>query len=125
MPLRALPVQVSLVFACSLVLAIGCGPAPTSKFPPQEAGCAVAVFHDAPKVQSENIGTVSARCDESVANEDCLRTLQDEVCKAGGDVVWGVPERPSVAGGKKHYEGRAARALKKAPRPPVSPAPAL
>ena len=38
----------------------------------------------------------------------CLRTLKDQVCALGGDVVWGVGERPSAATGKVVYEGRAA-----------------
>ena len=71
------------------------------------------VFPDGPKVQSENIGPVSARCDESVSNEDCLRTLLDQVCKAGGDIVWGVPEKPTVAEGKKAFSARAAHSVAK------------
>lgn len=94
-----------------------CGPAASgkpSKFPPREEGCAVQVFPDAPRVQSENLGPVSARCDLDISAEDCLRTLKDQVCKAGGDVVWGV-DKPTVIDGKQRLSGRAAhtRAAKK------------
>ena len=78
----------------------------------QVAGLAEQALGDAPRVQSENIGTVTARCDLEVSAEDCLRTLKDEVCKAGGDLVWGV-DKPTVADGKQKLSGRAAHTKKK------------
>ncbi len=86
---------------------IACGGAP-SKFPARPEGCDVKTFADAPRVQTENIGTVSSVCDESVTDESCLRQLKDETCKLGGDVVWGVPDKPKLENGKKRYSGRAA-----------------
>ncbi|HQY59788.1 MAG: hypothetical protein IPF92_27725 [Myxococcales bacterium] len=88
--------------------ACGGGGGKAPGFNPREEGCAVQVSSDAPRVQSENIGTVSARCDLEVSAEDCLRTLKDEVCKAGGDRVWGV-DKPTIADGKQRLSGRAAR----------------
>lgn len=101
--LSAFVLTVAVATACGGAGAGGGGPA----FPPREEGCAVQVFTDAPRVQSVNIGTVTARCDLEVAAEDCLRTLKDEVCKAGGDLVWGV-DKPTVADGKQKLSGRAA-----------------
>lgn len=100
-------------FALALALgAAACGSKPASSapsLPPRPPGCDVAVFHDAPDVATENIGPVSASCDESVPDQECLRQLEDEVCKLGGHVVWGVDETPKVEGGKKRLFGRAAR----------------
>ena len=61
-------------------------------------------------MMTENIGTVSAVCGDDVKDEDCLRTLKDETCKLGGDVVWGVADKPEMKGGKKRLSGRAAHA---------------
>lgn len=67
------------------------------------------MFHDDnPTYQTENIGAVSASCDESVSDADCLRTLQDEACKLGADTVWGVNDPAKKDAGKKKYFGRAA-----------------
>ncbi len=65
------------------------------------------VYPEGPDVPTDGIGSVQARCDESVAEADCLRTLEDQVCKLGGDVVWGVGE-PERVDGKNRYYGRAA-----------------
>lgn len=57
---------------------------------------------------TENIGPVSATCGADTKDDDCLRTLKDETCKLGGDVVWGVEDAPSMSLGKKKLSGRAA-----------------
>lgn len=66
------------------------------------------VFQETPTVQTDNIGPVSASCDQIVSNEDCLRTLKDEACKLGANVVWGVEPNPTMQLGKKKFFGRAA-----------------
>jgi len=76
-------------------------------FAPRAKGCDVKVFRDAPTVATENIGPVSATCAQDVPDAECLRTLQDETCELGGDVVWGVGA-PVAAGTKKVLSGRAA-----------------
>ena len=98
------------LLAFLIVLAAACGnkqEQPT-KYPPLKEGCEVLVFPETPKQQTDNIGPVSATCDESVPNEDCMRTLKDEVCKLGGNVVWGVEPNPTQQLGKKKFFGRAA-----------------
>ena len=79
-----------------------------SKYPPQKEGCEVQIFQETPTTQTDNIGPVSATCDESVPDQDCLRTLKDEACKLGANIVWGVEPNPTKQLGKKKFFGRAA-----------------
>jgi len=98
----------SVFFVLSLAGCGGGAPKTPSKYPPQPEGCAVQIFHDTPSMPTENIGSVSAICGEDIKDEECFRTLKDETCKLGGDVVWGVAEKPSISLGKKKLSGRAA-----------------
>jgi hypothetical protein len=99
----------SSVVAIAAVLGCGAGGAATdSRFPSRPEGCAVRLFHETPDVPTTNIGPVRAHCGLDVADTDCLRTLEDQVCKLGGDVVWGVADKPSVDGDKNFWQGRAA-----------------
>jgi uncharacterized protein YbjQ (UPF0145 family) len=68
----------------------------------------VEVFREAPSQATDNIGPVSSSCDESLSDEECLRTMLDEACKLGANVVWGVEPSPTLEGGKKKFSGRAA-----------------
>jgi hypothetical protein len=77
-----------------------------TKYPPRAEGCAVQTFHETPGVMSENIGPVTATCGADVSDADCMRTLLDQVCKLGGDIVWGVTD--GNLQGKKQLSGRAA-----------------
>ncbi len=79
-----------------------------ARFPARPEGCTVRVFHDAPSVPTDNIGPVNARCAFDVSDADCLRTLEDQACKLGGDVVWGVPDKPQTFGDKNEWSARAA-----------------
>lgn len=100
------------VFAAPLfMVACGGGKPTDANFPPRPEGCDVEVFHDeAPTRPTENIGPVNASCTDLVSDQDCLRTLKDQVCKLGGDIVWGVEGSPVVkADGRKHLSGRAAK----------------
>jgi phage terminase large subunit-like protein len=98
----------AISFSC-LVGASACGgDAPRSRYPALPPNCPVTLYHGAPQGRTVNIGPVNAACDQDVADADCLRTLEDEVCKLGGDVVWGVDETPRLDFGKKKYSGRAA-----------------
>ena len=105
-------VRISLILAAAALLvggASGC-PAPPqdSRFPTRPEGCEVQVFHGPPGVMSDNIGPVMATCGEDIKDEDCLRTLKDQTCKLGGDIVWGVDDVPVMSLGKKKLAGRAA-----------------
>jgi hypothetical protein len=104
--------QVLLAMLLAMLLACGTNksqPAQSADRPALPNGCTVQTFEDSPSMQTDNIGTVSARCDEALADRDCLRQLQDEVCALGGNVVWGVRLPPKEQDGKKFLSGRAAR----------------
>jgi hypothetical protein len=90
-------------------LAAACGGGQSSKYPSRPDGCDVHVFQSAPPMNTDNIGPVSSHCDDqSFSKDDCLRTLKDQVCKLGGDVVWGVSPEPAHEDGQWKYRGRAA-----------------
>lgn len=65
-------------------------------------------FQNAPGVMTDNIGPVTATCSADVKDEDCMRTLKDQACKLGADVLWGLSDIPSNAAGKKQLAARAA-----------------
>lgn len=79
-----------------------------SKYPPRQPGCEVRIFPEQPSYSTDNIGPVSSSCDESISDQDCLRTMQDEACKLGADTVWGVSDKPELKLGKKRFYGRSA-----------------
>lgn len=95
--------------ALALATSVGCGaPAAPGKYPSRAEGCDVTVYPESPSAPTDNIGPVSATCGDDISNDDCLRTLKDETCKLGGDVVWGVANTPAKVQGKKKLAGRAA-----------------
>jgi hypothetical protein len=95
--------------AISILLITACGGNEhPSRYPAREPGCTVALYHGAPIGRTVNIGPVNASCDQDVSDTDCLRTLEDQVCKLGGDLVWGVDENPKLDLGHKKFNGRAA-----------------
>lgn len=101
------PLAASVVVMLSMT---GCPAAPEkdARFPARAEGCDVKVFPESPSMPTDNIGPVMATCGQDVSNDDCLRTLKDQACKLGGDVVWGVSDVPSSSQGKKKLAGRAA-----------------
>lgn len=97
----------TFVLPCCALLA--CGSTPNRPaLAERPAGCAVQLSYGSPTVDTTNLGVVTATCSEDIAEAACLRELQDEVCKLGGDVVWGVSEKPERVGDKNKYTGRAA-----------------
>lgn len=111
-PSGFVPASLALALvAAASILACGGSSQPAGKYPAQPEGCAVQVFPETPPMQTDNIGPVSASCDESVSDADCLRTLQDQACKLGADVVWGVDPTPTMELGKKKLSGRAAHTV--------------
>jgi hypothetical protein len=105
----------------SVLVACGGAPGPAvGGFPPRPEGCAVKLFHESPTGPTTNIGPVRASCAADVADSDCLRTLEDQVCKLGGDLVWGVADKPRVFGDRNLWEGRAAH-TGTAPQPDLRP----
>lgn len=94
----------------SLALVAACGGAKNTdaRHPSKPAGCEVRLFHDAPTIPTENLGPVRASCDESVSDDECIRTLKDQACALGGDVIWGIADEPERKNNKKYWFGRAA-----------------
>ena len=105
MTMRAAGIMLLFAF-----FAIACAgePAKPSKYPARDAGCDVQVFPEEPNYSTDNIGPVSASCEASFADADCLRELKDQTCKLGGDTVWGVNDTPTMQTGRKKFFGRAA-----------------
>jgi hypothetical protein len=95
-----------------LVASCGGATAVDPRYPPRDEGCDVKIFEDAPPMPTDNLGSVNARCDDSVAEADCMRQLKDQACKLGADVVWGVPPKPDHKSGKIIFSGRAAHTKK-------------
>jgi hypothetical protein len=52
--------------------------------------------------------SVEVTCSDLIAPSDCLRELQDQACKAGADILWGVNEQGEQKDGKTYFYGRAA-----------------
>jgi hypothetical protein len=73
---------------------------------PRPSGCDVQIFSEAPPMNTENIGIVTAHCAEDVSEQDCMRTLKDKACELGADVVWGVGP-PVLKNARKVLSGRA------------------
>lgn len=79
-----------------LGLAVGCSTTPPPKLPPRPAGCEVTVYRGGvPQgVTMRRLGEVVSSCGKNDADSDCIRSLQDEVCKLGGNLVYDVPDKP-------------------------------
>lgn len=92
------------------MVGLGCGGGSSGRpaLPERPAGCEVELSYGSPRGNTQNLGLVSATCAEDVEEKACLRELQDQVCKLGGDIVWGVSEKPERVGEKNKYTGRAA-----------------
>jgi hypothetical protein len=98
-------VGLALVFfaACG-----GGGKEVASKYPPQPEGCPVQLVKGTPSVPTDNIGVVTATCGAEAPAEQCLRELQDQACKLGADILWGVPDGPEMKFDKQFWSARAA-----------------
>jgi hypothetical protein len=68
------------------------------------------VTEGTPPFRTENIGSVSAHCAPDISDAACVRQLQDEACKLGGDVLWSVKKlkNPAGSGDDKNFSGRVA-----------------
>jgi hypothetical protein len=71
--------------------------------------CDAALFRGEPPVSVDVLGPISVTCEDSTSDEECLRLLELEACRIGGDVVFDVVEKSRLDSGKLRWEGRAAR----------------
>ncbi len=91
---RARSVAVVFVAAsvAALVALVGCGSkAKDPRYPSRADGCAVKSYVGEPSIAVDDLGVVEIDCEGAAK---CGRKLLDEVCRAGGDVVYGLGENP-------------------------------
>jgi hypothetical protein len=77
----------------------------------RERGCPIQIYAGTAPMQTEDIGPVTALCNEDDSIEVCTRELADRACQLGGDVLWQVdgPTPESTSNGmKQRMHGRAA-----------------
>jgi hypothetical protein len=77
-------------------LAACTAPKTDPRYPPREPGCAVRIYKGPvpSTTPKHDIGRVESICTTDVPESDCMRTLMDQTCKLGGDILWDVPEIP-------------------------------
>jgi hypothetical protein len=100
--------RIALALAVALTACGGGGKEIASKYPAQPEGCPVKIVRGTPTVPTDNIGVVTATCGAEAPAEQCLRELQDQACKLGADILWGVPEGPEMKFDKQFWSARAA-----------------
>jgi hypothetical protein len=77
----------------------------------REPGCPLQIYAGSLPVHAENVGPVTALCNEDDSVEVCTRELADQACLLGADVLWQVdgPTPESTPNGpKQRMHGRAA-----------------
>jgi hypothetical protein len=81
---------VGVVGIVAVATLVACGSkARDPRYPSRDAGCAVKSYAAEPGMLVDDLGTVEIDCEGAAK---CGRKLLDEVCKVGGDVVWGLGE---------------------------------
>jgi hypothetical protein len=81
------------------------------RYPPRAAGCEVQIFNAKipGSIKYDDLGRVDAICGNDISEKDCLRELQDQACKLGGDLLYDVPTEPArPSPDKVKYNARAA-----------------
>src|SRR5262249_8036486 len=79
------------LFAC------GGGAKTDPRYPPRAAGCEVRIFNGkiTGPMKYDDLGRVDAICGNDISEKDCIRELQDQACKLGGDMLYDVPTEPT------------------------------
>jgi hypothetical protein len=71
-------------------LCVGCELfGPGGRFHPRDKSCVVKTLSNAPKGSADDLGVVTVEC-WTGDDEGCEQVLLDEVCRRGGDIVWGL-----------------------------------
>jgi hypothetical protein len=80
----------SLFAAWMAAACVGCALFSTGgRYGPRDKNCVVKTLQTAPKVPVDDLGIVSVDC--WAGNDDgCQQEVLDEVCRRGGDIVWGL-----------------------------------
>jgi hypothetical protein len=72
------------------VACLGCAlVAPGGRYAPRDKNCVVRTVDEAPPGAVDDLGIVTVDC-WTGDGEGCQQVLLDEVCRRGGDVVWGI-----------------------------------
>jgi len=84
------PARRAAALALWAAAALGCGMfGPGGRYHRRDPSCAVTTLDAAPAAPHDDLGIVSVDCwagDEA----GCKELFLDEVCRRGGDVVWGL-----------------------------------
>ena len=96
---RPLPILALPTLALALAMAMNCATTSNpnaAKYPPRPGGCKVRVFHTpAPDVKEwDDLGVAHVDCPLDVGSVQCLRRLQMDACRMGGDILYDVPKKP-------------------------------
>jgi len=105
----------TLAIAAAAVTLAGCGGSPTdARYPPREDGCPVKNYPGPPGIPVDELGAVKVECATGGGNA-CQRQLENEVCRRGGDVAWGMADNAlnaTVLAGHAAHSRRATQGLR-------------
>jgi hypothetical protein len=74
----------------AMAACLGCGLfAPGGRYGPRDKSCVVKTLDAAPQGAVDDLGIVTVDC-WTGDGEGCQKVFLDEVCRRGGDVVWGL-----------------------------------
>jgi hypothetical protein len=86
----------ALLVGLAIVSVAACGgSAPDARYPAREDGCPVKAFPGAPTLPVDELGVVKIEC--ASGGGTCERQLMDQVCRRGGDVLWGTADNALTA----------------------------
>jgi hypothetical protein len=86
-----------LALAAARLTACATAPNPNAaKYPPRGNNCKVRVYNSAfPGVKEwDDLGVARVDCYLDVGRVQCLKKLQTEACRMGGDLLYDVPKKP-------------------------------
>jgi hypothetical protein len=87
---RSVRAALCVCVALCVTASVGCSLFKTGgRYGPRDKGCAVEKLASAPPAPFVDLGTVTIDC-WAGNNDGCEQELLDEVCRRGGNVVWGL-----------------------------------
>jgi hypothetical protein len=91
--------------ACA-ALAATIGACQGASYAPRSEGCPVKSYVATPDIPVDDLGDVSVDC---AGVPKCARLLMDEVCKKGGDVLWGLGDNAVTSTTMRGHAAHASR----------------
>jgi hypothetical protein len=95
--------------AAVVVVAACGGSAPDARYPAHEDGCPVRLYPGPAGIPVDDLGVVKVECPPG---RPCERLLENEVCRRGGDVLWGTADDAINAGVLVGHAAHSRRATK-------------